>query len=89
MNVRTKNALHHLFSNKPKHQPKPGELNGTEAANRAVAECAPDSSMIFLTRSEYQDLIYRAHLAELKTYKGKYIWIVSDAADELVNLLLK
>lgn len=89
MNLSTKKALHQLFSNKPKPKPIPGELNGTEAANKAVAECAPDSSMIFLTRSEYQDLIYRAHLAELKTYKGKYIVIVSDAVDDSFDDLLK
>lgn len=61
--------------------PEPKGLNGTEAANRAVAAAAPDSTVIFLTRSEYQDLIYRAGVAELKSYKGKRIFIVSDAPE--------
>jgi hypothetical protein len=40
------------------------ELNGTEAANRAVIESnAKGAGIIFLTRSEYQDLCYRANLS--------------------------
>jgi len=62
--------------------PKPEELNGVEAANRAVANCAQDSTLIFLTKSEYQDLLYRSNLAELKTYKKKIICIVSDPIEE-------
>jgi CheY-like chemotaxis protein len=54
------------------------ELNGLEAANRAVANCTPDSSIIFLTKSEYQDLLYRAKLNEMRNYKKKTIIIVSD-----------
>jgi hypothetical protein len=55
------------------------ELNGTEAANRAVIESnAKGAGIIFLTRSEYQDLCYRANLSELSRYKGKTIFIVSD-----------
>lgn len=54
------------------------ELNGVDAANRAVADAAPDSTMIFLPRSAYQDLLYRAGLSELKSYKGKHIVVVSD-----------
>lgn len=53
-------------------------VNGVEAANRAVANCAPDSSMIFLTRSEYEDLLSRAQVSDLRTYKKKTIVIVSD-----------
>jgi peptidyl-tRNA hydrolase len=54
------------------------ELNGVEAANRAVAQCAPDASLIFLKKSEYHDLLNRAVLPELKFYKKKYIVVVSD-----------
>jgi hypothetical protein len=54
------------------------ELNGLEVANKAVANCGPDSSIIFLTKSEYQDLLYRANLHDMKTYKKKSIIIVSD-----------
>lgn len=62
-----------LVMNEPKK-----ELNGLEAANMAVANCAPDSSIIFLTKSQYQDLLYRANLHDMKTYKKKTIFIVSD-----------
>lgn len=58
------------------------ELNGTQAANRAVeAATARGSSLIVLTKSEYQDLCYRASLPELTRYKGKTIWIVSDPVE--------
>lgn len=60
----------------------PKELNGLEAANRAVANCAPDSTLIFLTKSEYQDLVYRANLHDMKTYKKKTIIIVSDPIED-------
>lgn len=56
------------------------ELNGIDAANRAVANAAPDSTVIFLASSAYQDLLYRAGLSELKSYKGKHIIVVSDMA---------
>lgn len=57
-------------------------INGTEAANRAVIEAnAKRSGIIFLTRSEYQDLIFRAVLPELARYKGKTIWITSDPTE--------
>jgi hypothetical protein len=62
-----------LVMNEPKK-----ELNGLEAANMAVANCAADSSIIFLTKSQYQDLLYRANLHDMKTYKKKTIFIVSD-----------
>jgi hypothetical protein len=68
--------------------PRAGDLvarvDGKAAANKAVAECDPDSSMIFLTKSEYEDLIYQAVVAELKTYKKKVIIVVSDAVRDLV-----
>lgn len=55
------------------------DFNGTAIANQAVIEAnAKGSVIIFLTRSAYQDLCYRANLPELKRYKGKTIWIVSD-----------
>jgi Zn-finger nucleic acid-binding protein len=54
------------------------ELDGVEAANRAVAALDPDCTMIFLTRSEYQDLLIRSRLPELASYKGKHITVVSD-----------
>jgi hypothetical protein len=54
------------------------ELNGVEAANKAVENCSPDSTIIFLKKSEYEDLLFRATLAELKIYKGKRIIVVSD-----------
>lgn len=54
-------------------------LNGTEVANKAAVEAAAKGSgIIFLTRSEYQDLCYRANLPELRRYKGYTIWITSD-----------
>lgn len=59
------------------------DLNGTAIANQAVVEAnAKGSSIIFLTRSAYQDLCYRANLPELARYKGKTIWIVSDSPKE-------
>jgi len=55
------------------------DLNGTAIANQAVAEAnAKGSVIIFLTKSAYQDLCYRANLPELARYKGKTIWITSD-----------
>ena len=62
-----------LVMNEPKK-----ELNGLDAANMAVANCTPDSSIIFLTKSQYQDLLYRANLHDMKTYKKKTIFIISD-----------
>lgn len=59
-------------------------VNGVEAANKAVAECAEDSSMIFLTKAEYEDLLFRSVLAELKTYKKKMIIVVSNEVKDLV-----
>lgn len=57
----------------------PTELNGTTLANTAVADAnARGGSIIFLTRTVYQDLCYRANLPELARYKGKAIWITSD-----------
>lgn len=55
-----------------------GELNGVDAANRAVAACAPDATLIFLTRSAYSDLLTRSQVSELTRYKGKFIVVVSD-----------
>lgn len=58
--------------------PKP-DIDGTAIANEAVIEAnTKGSGIIFLTRSAYQSLCYRAHLPELVRYKGKTIWIVSD-----------
>lgn len=80
--------LDQLFSAPIQEARKPNAsmrpVNGIEAANRAVAECAEDSSMIFLTKSEYEDLIFRAVVPELKTYKKKTIFVVSD---EVMNVL--
>lgn len=61
---------------------KKKEINGVEAANKAVENCAPDSMIIFLTRSEYQDLLARANLPELKSYKKKMIIVTSDKEDD-------
>jgi hypothetical protein len=59
------------------------DFNGTAIANQAVIEAnAKGSGIIFLTRSVYQDLCYRANLPELVRYKGKTIWIVSDETTE-------
>jgi hypothetical protein len=55
-----------------------GELDGEAAANRAVERAGPDRSLIFLTRSVYEDLLARTCLPELKRYKGKHIVITSD-----------
>jgi hypothetical protein len=58
------------------------ELNGTAIANQAVIEAnARGSVIIFLPRSVYQDLCYRANLPELARYKGKTIWITSDPVE--------
>jgi len=58
------------------------DFNGTAIANQAVAEAnAKGAAIIFLTKSAYQDLCYRANLPELARYKGKTIWIVSDPAE--------
>ncbi len=66
--------------------PKVEELNGVQAANRAVANCGEDGTLIFLTRSEYQDLVNRSNVPDLKTYKKKTICIVSDPiTDEEFN----
>jgi hypothetical protein len=54
------------------------EVNGVQAANRAVAACAPGSSMIFLPRTLYQDLLTRSRVPDLARYKGKTIVVVSD-----------
>jgi hypothetical protein len=59
------------------------ELNGTAIANKAVAEATAEGrSLIFLTRSEYQDLCHRAVLPDLDRYKGKAICVVSDPITE-------
>jgi hypothetical protein len=58
------------------------QVNGIEAANLAVSKCDPDSTIIFLTRSEYQDLLSRSVLSELKRYKRKAIIVVSDPLPE-------
>jgi hypothetical protein len=54
------------------------EVNGVQAANRAVASCAADVSMIFLPRTLYQDLVSRSRVPDLARYKGKTIVVVSD-----------
>ena len=62
----------------PFDAPSP-DIDGRAIANAAVIEAnAKGSGIIFLTRSAYQDLCYRANLPELARYKGKTIWIVSD-----------
>lgn len=55
-----------------------GELNGVDAANRAVEGCAEDTTLIFLHRSEYEDLCYRNCVDKLDRYKGKQIVVTSD-----------
>jgi hypothetical protein len=58
------------------------DFNGTALANQAVIEAnAKGSGIIFLARSAYQDLCYRANLPELVRYKGKTIWITSDPTE--------
>lgn len=54
------------------------EINGVQLANRAVEACGEGCSMIFLSRSEYQDLLTRSRVPDLCRYKGKTIVIVSD-----------
>jgi hypothetical protein len=62
------------------------ELNGTAIANKAVVEATAEGrSLIFLTRSEYQDLCHRAVLPELARYKGKAICVVSDPIAESIQ----
>lgn len=62
-------------------------FNGVIAANQAVERATKEgSSMIFLTRSEYEDLIFRACLPELNSYKGKFVMVVSDPPAPLMPL---
>lgn len=60
---------------------------GVLAANKAVLESELDSTLIYLTVSEYQDLCSNACVAELKKYKGKTIMIISDPKPDFMSLI--
>jgi hypothetical protein len=77
-NTEARRRLEELFCSTAAPPRDEGKLNGVEAANRAVANAGPGSTLIFLKRTEYHDLLCRAGLPELKSYKGKQLMIVSD-----------